>query len=577
MKQPTAYLPLEKFHIIPIHGLSPDEIKKSVSQVSRDREKIKHSTLLNACAKALGFKGGNAGYKFEYESKLKPFMEEHQLITHTDLVSPRYIGYGLLSFKLSYQDISERLFFSKKSIPKKLFTGYDFHYENHFDDGVMLYGDTFGLEGIGLDLSEKVKLANKHPLEEIPTPSYKFCDKRSLIDMIIGSENSILIYSGFNVIGDQLTYPRQTNIPELCLYNRTPEDIDTENEFFNLFVKRIDEIGQGWVDIIPYNENLIFLRGEKGEYSFVFRNQRDKEFTHDSEFEPYLKRSEVPRFNDDYHFDRWYYFEHEGFKHKLLHEAEAEFYAKDGTVRTYPGLDTVLKNYIYDEYKKTLKPLASKKALKGFQRFEFSDDKVLMVSDLISIEDFKEFMYANSEYLGRRIGLDNLNTVNDEDDESLPVALTGYDMLKYIDWFNTKHDIETRLLSLEEYKAITPFVPLYEHYELIREFYSSDAASYCVFTDKDGNATRKPAYMEEDEFQSLTMQFYNPKFKFKNQLRFMDSHFFAEWLKDFSCIRSNSLTSIYSDNIFRSKPPLSSTGKWKYIKIGFRLCYELEA
>lgn len=576
MKQPTAYLPLEKFHIIPINGLSPDEIKKSVSQVSRDREKIKRNTLLNACAKALGFKGGIAGYKSEYESKLKPFMEEHQLITRTDLVSPRYIGYGLPSFKLSYQDISERLFFSQKPIPKKLFTGYNFHYENYFDDGVMLYGDTFGLEGIALSLSGKFKLANKYPLEEIAIP-YQFCKSRYLIDIIIGSENTTLIQPGFNVIGDQLVFPRETNTPKLCLYNRSKENIDTENEFFNLFVKRIDEIGQGWVDIIPYNESLIFLRSEKGEYSFVFRNQRDKEFTHDSEFKPYLKRSEVPRFNDDYHFNRWYYFENKGFKHKILHEAEAEFYAKGGNVRTYPGLDNVLKNYIYDEYKKTLKPLASKKGLKGFQRFELSEDKILMVSDLISIEDFKEFMYANSEYLGRRIGLDNLNNVNDEDDESLPVALTGYDMLKYIDWFNAKHDIETRLLSLEEYKTITPFVPLYANYELIREFYSSDAGSYCVFIDKEGNTTRKPAYMEEDEFQFLTMKFHNPKFKFKNQLRFMDSHFFAEWLKDFSCIRSNSLTSIYSDNIFRSKPPLSSTGRWKYIKIGFRLCYELEA
>ena len=260
-----------------------------------------------------------------------------------------------------------------------------------------------------------------------------------------------------------------------------------------------------------------------------------------------------------------------------MHEAEAEFYAKGGNVRTYPSLDTVLKNYIYDEYKKTLKPLASKKALKGFQSVELSEDKVLMVSDLISIEDFKDFMYANSEYLGRRIELDNLNTANNEADESLPVALTGYDVLKYIDWFNAKHDIETRLLSLEEYNAITPFVSLYENYEVIREFYYSDAGSYCVFIDKEGNTTRKPAYMEEDEFQSLTMQFHNPKFKFKNELRFMDSHFFAEWLRDFSCIRSKSLTSIYSDNIFRSKPPLSSTGRWKYIKIGFRLCYELEA
>ena len=577
MKQPTAYLPLEKFHIIPINGLSPYEIKASVSDVSRDREKIKHLTLLNACAKALGVKEGFAGYKSEYASKLKPFMEKHQLITHADLVSTRHDGHYSSIFRLNYQDISERLFFSQKPIPKKLFTGYNFHYENHFDDGVMLYGEIFRLNGIELDLSEKVKLANKYPLKEIPTPSYKFCDKRSVIDMIIGSENSILIYSGFNVIGNQLVYPRQTDTPELCLYNRTPEDIDTENEFFNLFVKRIDEIGQGWVDIIPYNENLIFLRGEKGEYSFVFRNQRDKVFTHNSEFEPYLKRSEVPRFNEDYHFNRWYYFEHKGFKHKLLHEAEAEFYAKGGNVRTYPGLDTVLKNYIYDEYKKTLKTLASEKVFEGFQRFELSEGKVLMVSDLISIEGFKEFMYVNSEYLGRRIGLDNLNTVNNETDESLPVALTGYDVLKYIDWFNTRHGIETRLLSLEEYNAITPFAPLYDNYEVIREFYSSEAASYCVFTDKAGNATRKPPYMEEDKFQSLKMQFHNPKFKFKNQLRFMDSHFFAEWLRDFSCVRSKSLTSIGSDNIFRLKPPLSSTGRWKYIKIGFRLCYELEA
>ena len=204
MKQPTAYLPLEKFHIIPINGLSPDEIKASVSDVSRDREKIKHLTLLNACAKALGVKEGFAGYKSEYASKLKPFMEKHQLITHADLVSPRHDGHYSSIFRLNYQDISERLFFSQKPIPKKLFTGYNFHYENHFDDGVMLYSEIFRLNGIELDLSEKVKLANKHPLKEIPTPSYKFCDKRSVIDMIIGSENSILIYSGFNVIGNQL-------------------------------------------------------------------------------------------------------------------------------------------------------------------------------------------------------------------------------------------------------------------------------------------------------------------------------------------------------------------------------------
>ena len=58
----VSYLPLKKFHILPVFGLEPELIKKSVKSVSRDREKISHCTLLNALVQALGFKGGFTGY-----------------------------------------------------------------------------------------------------------------------------------------------------------------------------------------------------------------------------------------------------------------------------------------------------------------------------------------------------------------------------------------------------------------------------------------------------------------------------------------------------------------------------------
>ena len=37
-------------------------------------------------------------------------------------------------------------------------------------------------------------------------------------------------------------------------------NIDSENELFNMFVKRVKNLEGGWVDVIPYNDNLIFFR-----------------------------------------------------------------------------------------------------------------------------------------------------------------------------------------------------------------------------------------------------------------------------------------------------------------------------
>src|SRR5690606_26513454 len=130
----------------------------------------------------------------------------------------------------------------------------------------------------------------------------------------------------------------------------------------------------------------------------------------------------------------------------------------------YPGIDELLKKSLYGEYKKTLTDLRSSVELKGFHRVELESGKNLLISDLITISDFHEFLKENSDYVSGRVELtkpngllDNLDSVNDDNDINLPVSLTWYDVMAFISWFNRKHKVETRLVTLDEYLEISPF------------------------------------------------------------------------------------------------------------------------
>jgi hypothetical protein len=143
----TKYLALQQCHIVEITSLEPEAIKHVAKHAREDREEIKHNTLLNAIVKSLGFKGGFASYKNHFESSLIPFMEQHGLKNQTDLISLRD---KTMWFKITPQNLSERLFFSGLELPEKVFTGYNFNYGNTMFGGfrllLELYHEPFGLE-----------------------------------------------------------------------------------------------------------------------------------------------------------------------------------------------------------------------------------------------------------------------------------------------------------------------------------------------------------------------------------------------------------------------------------------------
>lgn len=208
----VGYLPLEKFHILPIYGLEPECIRQSIKYMSRDREKIGHCTILNALAKALGFKGGFSGYTEAYEQVLKPFMQGNGLTRYVDLIEPQYPCSGSSNLKHQRQDVSERLFFSDNLIPDKIFTGYNFRYDHYFDDGLGVYNFevdrlAFGLEQEAFDdmSSSNVDVALQNPVLQVPL---KLQATRSLVDIVIGGD-LFYIGAGFNLLGDQLIQPRE--------------------------------------------------------------------------------------------------------------------------------------------------------------------------------------------------------------------------------------------------------------------------------------------------------------------------------------------------------------------------------
>ncbi|MFZ7179523.1 hypothetical protein ACLSZI_10390, partial [Avibacterium avium] len=356
--QVHSYLPLQKFHILPIYDISPDGLKKSAKKVSRDREKISHCTLLNACCKSLGFSGGFSGFQKEYFSKLKPFMEKNHLLHLVDLTKQRHPGDGFEKFLiLKKQDISERIFFSNKKMPEKIFTGFNFRYDLHFDDGFYL---------------DKIS-------------SYYF-----------------------NLIGDQLITPRIDKYEIQIYYQNDYEseiekDLKLHEKYLDLFVSRIDSLNEGWVNIIPYNENLVFLQGENGEYDFIYKNQRDEKFYHSKEsYGEFLKLADIPNFDDFYHFKRWLYFEYQGFRQEMHHLAEIDFYKNGGNGISYSGSQEVYKRFLIKKKIYTYHNKKTSKKLDGFHEINIGISRNIMVSDLITIKDWKEFCKENRDYIKER-------------------------------------------------------------------------------------------------------------------------------------------------------------------------------
>ena len=230
-----------------------------------------------------------------------------------------------------------------------------------------------------------------------------------------------------NLIGDQLCDMGEFSENIIGQAYNIVEDEQKKIQSVGQLLRQVLELyPAGWVEIIPYNNRLAFLKAVDGTYEFVFQGLRYKAFPRNPCY-PYLRDKNVSKIEDADAFMLYQYYQYQRWFEYDLHEAENMFYADGGSPGSHPGEHAILKTYLtkIGEYDPRLK----KAPLRPGFSLGASGERPLCFSNLITNKQFQRFLERNPDYVWHRqkhSDLDNLDALSCEP-KSLPAAVTWYD------------------------------------------------------------------------------------------------------------------------------------------------------
>lgn len=582
---------------IPLSGLHHEQIKASVSEFRTQRQKageklsqdsLKNSDLLGNVAIALGARS----YKHwlhEVEPALDKFAEKHGLKEPADLV--RW-DEGPFGYSLTARQIADRLFNSGRDQPKRLFTG-----AGNYLFAAKGYG--------GIDLSDAAKrLTGNMDFPFLPhTEQFLFASTHH--DQVVlraerldGWSTNVpdhldltaqaLVLNAFdynltcalNLLGDSLVDPVVAPV-ELELYNTCDETKEEYLQLFQIFRSEIDRTDVGWVDVISFSENIVFLRAPDGRFDWVVRDQREAPFSMNDLF-PIFRSEELPGALDGKSIQAHLHYQKGLWLDQTKHKAEHHHYFSGGTPRNHPGMEKIVERFLAAT--EGFKPIFQPRAERNLQFTAHAlANKCLMVSDLISIAEFQKFIDAEwglvrgkkSEATKR--GWPSLPSMNVLDPANLPVCLTWYDAIAYCKYLEKTEDLPVRLLTIEEWQAIAP------SRETIKALGAKAQAHIVEAVNLEGDLLQPPTYGIE-----YITRFKNDLYWVRNDqgLEFLSSLTFGEWLGDYKGSAPNNVWSpvaCTASGIALGRGPLEREffeawyiGKNNHLKVGFRVCYVAE-
>ena len=594
------FLPTKDFHVLQITGLSVKDIKTSVKTCKKDRKVFKQSTALNVIAKQFGIREGFPNYAHWYDNELLPFMKSNGLEQYKNLTQNTINEEDAF---FTHKEIADRLYFSKKPTPKKIFTGYNFQSKFIIEE----IAADFLFYNLLLKIYREDPKFNNSTTEELREDAIKtlLFEKNSYFHIIHQYIYSRILLDNKNLIYDTFIDNKETkkdtfskNIDNRTIIDIVKEDFNNLQHYDETFgenlQKQLKDYKDGWVEVIPFYD-LYFLKASNGDYDFVFKNLKNKEFqTSHTFFAPYLQHADIPStFKKSYDFERWLYFGHKnkGKNPKNIQTLELweerDLYLAQ---KKYPNADNPLVPYYTYQELYNYNSNGNKNKPEFLQTVSINENNLLHISNVITIKQFEEFISANPEYIkNRHNNLDKLKPINNEKDKSLPVTITWFDALAYCKWIENEHNIPARLLKLEEYQTIHPYPDgcyNYKDYSKIQHSYDKKLVRHGKLTGRtflndvrfiDIPQLNSPDY--RSDFNDLTFSYIKKLtyIKSKDNISFCISSNFGEWLfnhteESASAILPYFMQSLYGDRNFYFDP--KSSGKRKYRKIGFRICYE---
>ena len=315
----------------------------------------------------------------------------------------------------------------------------------------------------------------------------------------------------------------------------------------------------GWVEVIPYNNSFAFLHDSAGGYDFIFKGLRDSLLTISSTDE----HDTVMANDEDRAFEAWIYFKYTGWREQDEHEAEQKFYVAGGTTAMYPGSSAILRNHLTNGGK--------------YAPSQTKPESGIHLTDLITIRAFRKYI-AESGKFGKATGNDPWLYANGnrEEDDSLPASVTWQEAVDYVQWRNGKGKLKYRLPKEDEYRE--EFAKLIPAQISAHDVKKALEQSLVEFISPEGQVyDGHPPYMNQDDFGRLTLRYRRPVPTEGGVVR---SAYFGEWLEP----EGSAINGLFFCAQFqvccahevivspaRARLPLDTTGKYKSMKIGFRL------
>ncbi len=580
MSTPTQpnykFLPVREIgEAIPIGTLIPYALKESVreryllAKSKRSYVLPGYLKVLNDVVQRLGFGCDFGEYLKKYDRELLPFLELHGLREQKCLLA----GDDDAIVRLRYRQIADRLFASGLAHPSRIFTGHGLDYWDFLDTSEKQNGLT--VSSIAPDLTERTKGPRRK--QQFPPQYFE----------VKGAGGTLQYLDTFcfnNFLGQQLCAHKEplANSPLIAtLYRMSTEEKQKSDNCIMIFRRVITALNAGWMDVMPYphSKNLIFLADGHGGYDFVFRNMRDappEEMHFDAKFPAGF--SILP--DEDRKFEAYSYFDYEGWREFDQHEAEQAFYAKGGTPATYPGETNVLRAYLDGRGHWSAAPGVTQLGKR---------ESPLIVTSLISINEMRNFFDKNSKYF-----LYPQQTSNGDpwieangggnEDASLPAAVSHDDAVAYAAWATSQGPKNYRLLTEEEY---------HEHFSDLlpddiseNDIHAAFQQKLCRFEGPNGEVfDGHPPYMPVEDFAKIRMRYIQPLpwKRGKSGTELVASAYFGEWLAPknaainglFFCAQRE-IGYAHKERVSPSRARFASgsTGKYKGMKIGFRLVVE---
>lgn len=581
---------------IPIAGLHSEHIKDAVNKFRSARRKTgekshpsyKIKDLLNNTAVSFGA-NSYEHWLHEIEPQLAKFMANHNLSVPANLIDwnnapPRSA--------LNARQIADRFFNSRRSLPKRLFTGVGHHMfaargYGHYDLQVVM--SKFGISndfGITSN-SEKINFARTHRDQIViranrlddwtnDAPEYLDMTAQKLVLKAFDFDVSTI----FNLLGDSLVQPMENPV-EVQLYNANEENLNEIREIFKIFREEIDSSDIGWFDVIPFNDNLVFLKDADGRFDWVVKGQRNEPFS-GNDLYPIFSSEEIPKSLGDKSIQAHLHYNKEIWLEQLKHLAEHHHYDSGGNGHNHPGEKAIVERYLI-----STKKFTHPKQKRASRDYKFTphavSNKCLMVSNLVTIDEFLRFYH--SDWAERREEKSKLTSrdwyslpeMNIKDPVDLPVCATWFDAIAYCKYLEEDTGLPIRLLMIDEWREISPSRSTIDALGPKAKSHSVEAISV------EGNVLTPPTYLPHYYTR------YKPDLCWVNNeqgLRFLSSLTFGEWLGDYrGSVPSNihAPVACTASGIALGRGPLerelfeaSYVGKNNHLKVGFRVCYLAE-